>query len=133
MASHCYVDPPVFSNYVGSYNECMDDIANVMENSNNDTTLKHAMVKSQCMHRLQKQGYVPLHELISVALKHNVDEYYIEKVLLRDLPVVIITVRNYSKLKYGNKQKCLLLTSFPDDMDALKMKKWSDFIADVVR
>eukprot|EP01083_Nonionella_stella_P267486 903590_1 len=49
MASHCYVDPPVFSNYVGSYNECMDDIANVMENSNNDTTLKHAMVKSQCI------------------------------------------------------------------------------------
>eukprot|EP01083_Nonionella_stella_P072175 194429_1 len=48
-----------------------------MDTSTNKTTLKHVAAKIEWMHYLQKDGYVSYDQLVSMALKIEVDEYYV--------------------------------------------------------
>eukprot|EP01083_Nonionella_stella_P112274 330061_1 len=89
-----------------------------MDTSTKKTTLKHVAAKIEWMHYLQKDGYVSYDQLVSMALKIEVDEYYVRSMLLRDLPVVIVTVYQYEKLKYPQGKQWVLLLSFPDNLNA---------------
>eukprot|EP01083_Nonionella_stella_P112273 330060_1 len=99
-----------------------------MDTSTKKTTLKHVAAKIEWMHYLQKDGYVSYDQLVSMALKIEVDEYYVRSMLLRDLPVVIVTVYQYEKLKYPQGKQWVLLLSFPDNLNALKTKKYFEFL-----
>eukprot|EP01083_Nonionella_stella_P217699 781409_1 len=110
-----------------------------MDRTNAEVTIQTATAKLKWMHCLQKNGYVKYDELKSIGLEFGIDLYYIEEIILRDLPVVIITACEYSKLDRGTKQKWVLLTSFPDDLTSfpddltsLQMKKYIEFICQLM-
>eukprot|EP01083_Nonionella_stella_P105026 301757_1 len=123
---------PVFSKYIDTYNACLKGIVGQMDRTNAEVTIQTATAKLKWMHCLQKNGYVKYDELKSIGLEFGIDLYYIEEIILRDLPVVIITACEYSKLDRGTKQKWVLLTSFPDDLTSLQMKKYIEFICQLM-